>query len=403
MDPRETAIRLRFSSLKPILDEQGRRHFAAAEALAFGRGGVSLVARITGIVRSTIGRGLQEIKTDQQAGQGRIRKPGGGRKKKTEEDLTLLSDLKTLVDPDTRGDPMQPLLWTTRSLRNLSVALKTLKHDVSLPVIGKALRKMGYSLQANVKTKEGGSHPDRNAQFDYLNAQVKDFLASNDPVLSVDTKKKELVGDFKNNGREWREKGVPDCVKVHDFIDPALGRAIPYGIYDVANNQGWVSVGNDHDTSAFAVNAIRRWWQQMGVIRFSHAKRLLITADGGGSNGSRVRLWKVELQKLSFELGIPITVCHLPPGTSKWNKIEHRLFSFITINWRGKPLRCYQTIVQLISNTTTKTGLKVHAELDTNIYPKGIVVSDEQLDALYLTRHTFHGDWNYTLAPTPDI
>jgi hypothetical protein len=393
------AVRSRYEALSPILDEQGLRHFAAAEAQALGRGGVSLVARITGIARSTINRGIKEIKAKRHAGAGRVRAVGGGRKKKTATDKSLLEDLRNLVEPATRGDPMQPLLWTSYSLSHLAAALKALKHEVSLPVIGALLRSLGYSLQANRKTREGGTHPDRDAQFRYINDLAEDFLATDNPVLSVDTKKKELVGDFKNNGREWRPEGLPEEVKVHDFIDPEQGRAVPYGVYDIADNAGWVSVGTDHDTACFAVNAIRLWWLRMGKDRYPKPERLMITADGGGSNGHRVRLWKVELQKLANELGIPITVCHLPPGTSKWNKIEHKMFSFITINWRGKPLRSYQTIVQLISATTTKTGLKVRAELDTNKYQKGIVVPDDQFDALNLLRHDFHGDWNYTLSP----
>jgi DDE family transposase len=298
---------------------------------------------------------------------------------------------------------MQPLLWTIRSLRNLANELANLGHKVCPTVVGDLLHSMGYSLQANSKTREGGQHIDRDGQFHYINTQAKAFLAANEPVISVDTKKKELVGNFKNNGREWRRNGTPELVNVHDFIDPKLSRAVPYGVYDVTNNVGWVSVGTDHDTAAFAVNAIRRWWRTMGKKRHPKAKRLMITADGGGSNGYRVRLWKVELQKLADELKLPITVCHLPPGTSKWNKIEHRLFSFITINWRGKPLRSYRTIVQLIAATTTDAGLKVRAELDENKYPKGIKVSDLQMAAVNLTRHSFHGDWNYTVSPKRKI
>jgi hypothetical protein len=375
------------------------RRFAAAEAMAIGYGGVSLVARVTKIARSTINRGIAEIKANRHAGEKRVRKIGGGRKPKTVTDKTLCDDLKALVEPATRGDPMGPLLWTSRSLSNLSSALKALKHSVSTNVIGHMLHAMGYSLQANRKTREGEDHPDRDAQFQHINECAKDFLASGDPVLSVDTKKKELVGNYKNNGREWRPKDTPDEVKTHDFIDKELGRAVPYGVYDVANNVGCVSIGNDHDTSAFAVNAIRIWWEKMGRERFPAPKRLMITADAGGSNGYSRRLWKVELQKLANELGIPIAVCHMPPGTSKWNKIEHKLFSFITINWRGKPLRSFETIVQLIASTTTKSGLKVHAERDTNTYPKGIKIPDAELNALNLTRHPFHGDWNYTIAP----
>jgi hypothetical protein len=305
-----------------------------------------------------------------------------------------------LVEPTTRGDPMQPLLWTTRSLRNLVNGLAAKGHKVSPTVVSDLLRDMGYSLQANSKTREGTQHIDRDAQFRYINTQAMAFLAANEPLISVDTKKKELVGNFKNNGREWRRQGTPELVNVHDFIDPKLKRAVPYGVYDIANNTGWVSVGTDHDTATFAVNAIRRWWRTMGKKRHPNAKRLMVTADGGGSNGYRVRLWKVELQKLADELKLPITVCHLPPGTSKWNKIEHRLFSFISINWRGKPLRSYSTIVQLIAATTTETGLKVRAELDENKYPKGVKVSDTQINALNLSCHSFHGDWNYTISPT---
>jgi hypothetical protein len=385
--------------MAPVLNEQSRRRFVALEAQALGRGGVSLMARITGLSRRTIYHGLSDIRDRGSAALGRIRARGGGRKQKAFEDPTLVVDLRKLVEPVTRGDPMQPLLWTCRSLRNLVSGLATEGHTVCPTVVGNLLRQMGYSLQANSKTREGDEHIDRDAQFHYINTQAKTFLAANAPVISVDTKKKELVGNFKNNGREWRPKGTPEAVKVHDFIDRKLGRAVPYGVYDLNNNVGWVSVGTDHDTACFAVNAIRRWWRTMGKKRHPKAKRLMITADGGGSNGYRVRLWKVELQKLANELKIPITVCHMPPGTSKWNKIEHRLFSFITINWRGKPLRSYRTIVQLIAATTTETGLTVRAELDENKYPKGIKISDAQLAAVNLCRHAFHGDWNYTISP----
>ena len=314
-------------------------------------------------------------------------------------DTTLLNDLQSLVDPVTRGDPMAPLLWSAKSLRRLAAELQALGHRIGHNVVAKLLREQGYSLQANRKTLEGASHPDRDAQFNYINEQVKAALADDQPAISVDTKKKELVGDFKNNGREYRPKGDPEKVRVHDFKIPELGRAAPYGVYDIADNTGWVSVGIDHDTASFAVNAIRRWWQTMGHERYPKANRLTISADGGGSNGSRVRLWKIELQALADELGIEVTVCHLPPGTSKWNKIEHRLFSFITQNWRGKPLVSYQTIVQLIAATTTKAGLTVNSELDTNSYPKGIKVADAQMDAINLHRHEFHGEWNYTIKP----
>jgi Rhodopirellula transposase DDE domain len=394
------AARKRYREMAPVLNEQSRRRFVALEAQALGRGGVSLMARISGLARSTIYHGLSDIRRKVSAPPGRVRKEGGGRKKKVFQDPTLADDLKSLVEPATRGDPTQPLLWTTRSLRNLVKGLAKKGHEVCPTVVGNLLRDMGYSLQANSKTREGDKHIDRDAQFQYINTQAKAFLAANEPVVSVDTKKKELVGNFKNNGREWRPKGTPELVNIHDFIDPKLSRAVPYGVYDITNNVGWVSVGTDHDTATFAVNAIRRWWRAMGQKRHPKAKRLMITADGGGSNGYRVRLWKIELQKLADELKLPITVCHLPPGTSKWNKIEHRLFSFITINWRGKPLRSYRTIVQLIAATTTDTGLKVRAKLDENKYPKGVKVSDAQLAAINLSCHSFHGDWNYTIAPS---
>jgi Rhodopirellula transposase DDE domain len=395
-----TAARKRYREMAPVLNEQSRRRFVALEARALGRGGVSMMARISGLARSTIYHGLVDIDDDVSVAPGRVRKVGGGRRKKTSEDPTLVADLKRLVEPVTRGDPMQPLLWTTRSLRNLVTALAEQGHKVCPTVVGDLLHAMGYSLQANSKTREGGHHIDRDAQFQYINTQAKAFLAAHQPVISVDTKKKELVGNFKNNGREWRRQGMPELVNVHDFIDPKLSRAVPYGVYDIANNVGWVSVGTDHDTASFAVHAIRRWWRTMGKQRHPKATRLIISADGGGSNGYRIRLWKVELQKLADELKLPITVCHRPPGTSKWNKIEHRLFSFITMNWRGKPLRSYRTIVQLIAATTTDAGLKVRAELDENKYPKAVKVSDAQLAAVNLSRHSFHGDWNYSIAPT---
>ena len=392
--------RKRYREMEPVLNEQSLRRFVALEAQALGRGGVSLMARISGLARSTIYHGLSDIRDNVSAPAGRVRKQGGGRKKKSAQDPTLVADLRRLVEPATRGDPMQALLWTTRSLRNLVNGLAEKGHKVCPTVVGDLLRDMGYSLQANSKTREGDQHIDRDAQFEYINRQAKAFLAANEPVISVDTKKKELVGNFKNNGREWRRQGSPELVNIHDFIDPKLKRAVPYGVYDITNNIGWVSVGTDHDTATFAVNAIRRWWRTMGKKRHSKAERLMITADGGGSNGYRVRLWKVELQKLANELKLPITVCHLPPGTSKWNKIEHRLFSFITINWRGKPLRSYRTIVQLIAATTTDAGLKVRAELDENKYPTAVKVSDAQLAVVNLYRHAFHGDWNYTISPS---
>jgi len=398
----ERSIRQRYEGLSPVLNEQLLRRFVATEARSYGHGGVSVLSRITGIARSTINRGVKEIAEKRLLESGRLRKRGGGRKTKQSEDSTLLSDLKHLVEPATRGDPMGLLLWTSKSLRHLARALQDREHSVCPHVIADCLRELGYSLQANSKTREGNSHVDRDAQFQYISQQASAFLAADEPVVSVDTKKKELVGNFKNNGRELRPKGSPEAVNVHDFIDKKLGRAVPYGIYDIGDNKGWVSVGSDHDTASFAVHAISRWWQTMGQNRYPQATRLLVTADGGGSNGHRVRLWKVELQTLADELRMPITVCHLPPGTSKWNKIEHRLFSFITLNWRGKPLRSFKTIVQLIAATTTSAGLTVHAELDENKYPKGVKISDAKLAAVNLSRHTFHGDWNYTISPLPN-
>ena len=399
------AIKLRHAALDPVLDERGRRRFAAAEALAAGRGGVTAVARVTGMARSTIDRGLAELRGEAvpAAAPDRIRRKGGGRRPLVATDLTLLTDLKDLVEPATRGDPMAPLLWTAKSLRNLAAGLRGLGHRVCHNVVANLLRDMGYSLQANRKTREGANHPDRDAQFGYINDHVKRALAAREPAISVDTKKKELVGDFKNAGREYRPKGQPEPVRVHDFKIPELGRAAPYGVYDIADNAGWVSVGIDHDTASFAVNAIRRWWQAMGRARYPHATRLLVTADCGGSNGVRLRLWKRELQTLANELDIAITVCHLPPGTSKWNKIEHRLFSFITQNWRARPLVSYQTIVQLIAATTTDTGLKVQCEIDPNTYPAGVKVTDTEMDAIAIQRHEFHGDWNYTIRPQHPI
>lgn len=399
----DAAIKLRYEALDPLLDERGRRRFAAAEALAAGRGGVTAVARITGMARTTLDRGLAELRGEAppDAAPGRVRRKGGGRRPLIAIDPTLLADLKSLVEPTTRGDPMAPLLWTAKSLRNLAAGLGALGHRICHNVVADLLRDMGYSLQGNRKTLEGSHHPDRDAQFGYINDQMKASLEANEPAISVDTKKKELVGDFKNAGRDYRPKGQPVPVRVHDFVIPELGRAAPYGVYDIANNAGWVSVGIDHDTASFAANAIRRWWLVMGRERFPNATRLLITADGGGSNGSRVRLWKRELQALANELGIAITVCHLPPGTSKWNKIEHRLFSFITQNWRGRPLVSYQTIVQLIAATKTDAGLKVMSEIDTNTYPAGIKVTDAEMDGINIRRHEFHGEWNYTISPHP--
>ena len=395
----ESAIRVRFEALAPELDERRQRLLAAAEARAVGWGGVSAVTRATGMARSTIRRGLDELEAGETLAGDRVRRPGGGRRPLSETDKTLIDDLRSLVEPATRGDPQSPLLWTSKSLSKLSQGLRDMGHKIGRTLVGELLHKLDYSLLANRKTREGTSHPDRDAQFHYINERVKEALAAGEPAISVDTKKKELVGDFKNGGREWRPQGAPEEVRIHDFIIPELGRAVPYGVYDIASNAGWVSVGIDHDTAAFAANAIRSWWKLMGRARYPNAHSLLITADGGGSNGSRVRLWKLELQKLADELGLAITVCHLPPGTSKWNRIEHRLFSFITGNWRGKPLVSHLAIVQLIAATTTKTGLKVRCELDQNTYPAGIKVSDAELETVNLTPHAFHGEWNYTITP----
>jgi hypothetical protein len=390
-------IRARFSDLSAHLDERGRRLLAASEARAAGYGGIAAVSRATGLAASTIGRGLKD-RLDRLP-PGRVRKLGGGGKTAEERDPGLLPELLALVEPGARGDPMSPLRWTCKSLRRLAAELTARGHPVSRTVVGALLAREKFSLQANRKTLEGSEHPDRDAQFAHINVSVTAALTARQPVISVDTKKKELVGDFKNAGREWRPEGNSEEVRVHDFLLPELGRAVPYGLYDLAANAGWVSVGMNHDTAAFAVQTIRRWWQDVGRLRYPAAERLVITADGGGSNGSRLRLWKSELQGLADEIGRAIEVHHLPPGTSKWNRIEHRLFSFISMNWRAKPLVSYRVIVDLISATTTTTGLTVHCELDESHYPKGIAVSDEQMASLDITRHDFHGEWNYTIHP----
>ena len=394
------AVRRRFQSLEKVLDEKSRRLVAAAESKSWGSGGVSAVSRATGVSRQVIRRGLQELEGPASGGSGgRIRRPGGGRKKIREKDTTLVADLEKLVGPTTRGDPERSLRWTCKSVRNLADDLEKLGHQVSYPVVAELLHELGYSLQSNRKTKEGGGHQDRNAQFEHISAKVEQYIGSKQPVISVDTKKKELVGDFKNNGQDWRPKGKPQEVRVHDFAIPELGKVAPYGVYDVAGNEGWVSVGVDHDTATFAVETIRRWWQAVGTDKYPQATRLLITADGGGSNGSRVRLWKLELQKLADETGLAIAVSHFPPGTSKWNKIEHRLFSFISKNWRGQPLTSLKVIVSLIAGTTTRKGLKVRAEVNDKLYPAGIKVSDAELERINLRREEFHGEWNYQILP----
>jgi Rhodopirellula transposase DDE domain len=395
-------IRQKYQLLLPEMDERWRRQWAAAEAHALGWGGISLVSRATGLSRPTVTAGMRELDQpiEQRATQAaRVRRAGGGRPAATEADPGLLAALESLLEPVTRGDPESPLRWTCKSTRRLAEELTRQNHRVGPRTVAALLHSAGYSLQANRKTREGSSHPDRNAQFEFINASVARSLLRDQPAISVDTKKKELVGDFKNGGREWHPQGKPEEVRVHDFLDKTLGKAIPYGVYDMVNNQGWVSVGTDHDTAQFATNSIRRWWYEMGQDRFPKASELLITADGGGSNGHRTRLWKVSLQALADELGLTLLVCHFPPGTSKWNKIEHRLFSFITQNWRGRPLVSLQAIVSLIANTTTSTGLVVKAALDTNHYDVAIKVSDEELAGLQLRRHEFHGDWNYTISP----
>lgn len=392
-------IRKRFTSLSPHLSERERRLFAATEARAAGYGGIAAASAATGVAVSTIGRGLKELTAPDTLDPDRVRRPGGGRKPLVEKDATLLGDLLALVEPSERGDPMSPLRWTCKSLSQLTTALVAQGHRIGRTVVGELLHKQKFSLQANRKTREGEGHPDRDAQFVHINGSVKAALAAGQPVISVDTKKKELVGDFKNAGQAWRPRGEPEEVRVHDFLIKELGRAVPYGVYDLAANAGWVSVGVSHDTAAFAVQTIRRWWAEIGSARYPEATRLVITADGGGSNGSRLRLWKRELQRLADELGIEVAVHHLPPGTSKWNKIEHRLFSFITMNWKARPLVSYRVIVDLIGATTTDTGLTVRCELDSAEYPKGIVVSDQEMDSLNISRDAFHGEWNYTMQP----
>ena len=377
-----------------------RRLVAANEAKAAGHGGIAAASVATGVARSTIGRGLAELTTRHDDRPGRVRRPGAGRKPATTKQPGLLAALQDLVTSAIRGDPEAALLWVSRSQRHLAEALNGRGFQVSHKLVGRLLAGLGFSLQANHKTREGSHHPDRDAQFEHINARIKAFQATRQPAISVDTKKKELVGDFKNGGRELRPKGDPEPVRVHDFKIPELGKAVPYGVYDIAANAGWVSVGIDHDTAAFAVESIRRWWHELGQSRYPRAKRLLITADCGGSNGARVRLWKWELQKLADEIGVAITVAHLPPGTSKWNRIEHRLFAFITQNWRGKPLVSHQVIVQLIGATTTKTGLSVACRIDDTLYPKGVTVSDDEIEAINLSCNKFHGEWNYTISPS---
>ena len=399
-------IAQRFNFLAPFLNERMRRLYAAAEANAIGFGGAMAVSRATGVSRRAIAQGQKELKQPPVPGASkgqRIRRQGGGRKHAIEKDPQLIRDLESLVEPTARGDPESPLRWTCKSTRNLCEEMNRKGHQASHDLIARLLHDLDFSLQGNCKTLEGASHPDRNDQFEHINSQVKKIQAEGQPVISVDTKKKEMVGDFKNNGREFRPKGQPEKVRVHDFVIPELGRVAPYGIYDLTQNTGWVSVGIDHDTAAFAVQSIRNWWLWMGKEKYPDARRLQITADGGGSNGSRVRLWKVELQRFADESGLEISVSHFPPGTNKWNKIEHRLFSFISKNWRGKPLISHEVIVNLIAATTTKKGLRVQCRLDTNLYPSGIKVADEEMAKINIQRDSFHGEWNYIICPNQRI
>ena len=399
---REAEVARKYELLSPYLDERQQRLWMGTEAREGGHGGVSVVARAAGVARSTVTRGLFELEGGEELA-GRARRPGGGRKRAGVADPGLAGALRALVEPDARGDPGSPLQWTTKLVRTLADELTAAGHKVSPPTVARLLKDEGFSLQANVKVLEGRQHPDRDAQFRYINGQAAAYQASGDPVISVDAKKKELVGQYKKAGRTWRPKGQPEQVNVHDFIDKELGKVTPYGVYDMAANSGWVNVGTDHDTAQFAVSTIRTWWDKAGRQACPGATRLLITADGGGSNGYRTRLWKTELARFAGETGLPVTVCHLPPGTSKWNKVEHRLFSHISMAWRGLPLTSHEVIVETIAATTTRTGLSVTAELDTSEYPKGIKISDRQMRELEksgaLQRHAFHGEWNYTLIP----
>jgi len=398
----DSLIAARYAALAGILDERQRRLYAAVEAKLLGYGGIKRVHEATGVARGSIMAGLKELEQGADSpniAPHRVRRAGAGRKKLTEQDVEIRAALERLVEPVTRGDPESPLRWTCKSLMQLARELSAQGHTISHVSVGALLKDLEYSLQGNRKTLEGANHPDRNAQFEFINKKIESAFSAGNPVISVDTKKKELVGQYKNGGKEWRPQGQPEAVKVHDFVDDELGRANPYGVYDLRNNSAWVSVGTDHDTASFAVATVRRWWFSMGKDVYPNATELMITADGGGSNGSRVRLWKLELQRLANELAIPIRVSHFPPGTSKWNKIEHRLFSHISLNWRGQPLISHEVIVNLIAATTTRKGLKVQAQLDTNPYPKGVKVPDEEFATIRLTRDGFHGEWNYVISP----
>ncbi|HET9848677.1 MAG TPA: ISAzo13 family transposase [Candidatus Dormibacteraeota bacterium] len=399
MDDTIASIRTRWEAIAPHFDERLRRLWACAEARSLGRGGITRVSRATGLSRQTLHTGMKDLEAPPST-DGRIRRVGAGRKPQRQRDPELEAALDALLDPDVRGDPESPLRWTCKSTGQLALALTRGGHPVSATTVGVMLKQAGFSLQANVKTKEGAGHPERDAQFRYLNEQARQFRDAGLPVLSVDCKKKELIGEFKNGGREWAPKGEPVKVNIHDFVTEQ-GKAIPYGIYDVERNVGWVNVGQDHETAAFAVESLRRWWRGDGALAYPDAEQLLICADGGGSNGYRTRLWKWELWRFAQEAGLDITVCHLPPGTSKWNKIEHRLFSHISMNWRGRPLISHEVVVQLIAATTSKTGLKVHAERDLGSYPTNVPVSDTAMADINLLPHSFHGEWNYSLAPHP--
>lgn len=396
----EIELKTLYDSLSPLLTERNRRQLAGAAVKASGEKKVSFVARALGMSRNTVIAGLNEINARHEGlSSSRIRREGGGRKRLTYIHTTLLGDLEILVEPLSRGDPLSPLRWTCKSTMNLSRELKAKGHDVSARTVAGLLKELKYSLQANRKNYEGKGHPDRNAQFNYINETVKSFQSECCPVISVDAKKKELIGNFKNGGKEWRPHGTPEQVSVYDFLSLGDGRATPYGVYDILRNEGWVSVGIDHDTSTFAIDSVFQWWRQMGEAVYSGATKLLITADGGGSNGHRTRLWKMELQRLADQIGLEIHVRHFPPGTSKWNKIEHRLFSFISMNWRGEPLRTFATVVNLIGATTNKKGLKVKCQLNTKAYPLGTKVSDKDMEDIALHRQSFHGDWNYSVTP----
>ena len=395
----ETELSQKYNTILPFLSERQRRIYLSVEAKHFGYGGITKVSKLSGMSRVLITKGKKELEENKNIPVGKSRKKGGGRKKAIDKYPGIKEELKKIIEPHTRGEPESALLWTSKSLRKISTELKEKGHTVSYRVVGEILKSEGFSLQANKKTDEGKTHPDRNEQFLHIHQKVNKFQGEGEPVISIDAKKKELIGNFKNNGKDWRPKGQPEETKVYDFPSDAEGKVTPYGVYDITNNKGWVSVGIDKDTSEFAVQSIRNWWSKMGKSHFKKPSKLLITADGGGSNGSRVRLWKKEIQDLANELNMDITICHFPPGTSKWNKIEHKLFSYISLNWRGKPLTSYEVVVKLIGSTTTASGLKVLSELDTNTYEKGIKVLDKDFNKINIEKDDFHGEWNYTIRP----